>query len=630
MPRESRGSLLSQLIRLPGLSAFSGLSDAQLLDRFAQHHDEQAFEVLLCRYGPMVLGVCRRLLHQAHDADDAFQATFLVLVRRANSIGRRELLANWLYGVAYKVACRLRAAHWHRTIDAVAEPTASPGGGLAADEQAILHEEVYRLPLKYRQPVVLCYFEGLSNEAAAHRLGWPAGTVSGRLARARQLLRVRLTRRGLALAATGVAAQLTLPAVSATVPAVLWRATVQAATSLALGQGISAGVGAASVVILAEGVVHSMIATKIKLAAGAMLLAAVLGTGTTVLSQFVAGPSPAGPEIPLAAQAENLTPEQMDYLREYASAQVQVLARQPDANLPTVQSLVDDLVRAYARMKPSDQRRWLRNLPDLALRSQRELDPFYVRLCDKEAGKNLSHVASLVLADLLSDDVGKYLLARREVLRHGKVCVAKVAELGRSLKDDSPKRPRFLTLLEELDTAALEDEILRQIDLAHHKAAEFAKARRGTSTKMAVLYSRQGVSERVAWQRHLASKVCYFSFPRGENSYGRQTSLEFGNGEDLLQVIMYGGQKNRLRDLGPIDFASIKTAPTLASIKQWQEPQDHLPAEVGHVYLEHCYESEENSEENPNTVVKFKILAMEPGMWIILEYELLGPPRKDS
>src|SRR5439155_14145624 len=157
---------------------------------------------LVARHGPMVWSVCRRLLTQVHDAEDAFQATFMVLVRKAARIQRRELLANWLYGVAYKVAARARgqaARRRGRETPDLVDPVQAVADKPTDDVKAVLHEEVSHLPEKYRAPVVLCYLEGKSNEEAAENLDCPVGTVKGRLARARELLQRRLVRRGLAM-----------------------------------------------------------------------------------------------------------------------------------------------------------------------------------------------------------------------------------------------------------------------------------------------------------------------------------------------------------------------------------------------------------------------------------------------
>ena len=183
------------------------LSDRQLLERFTRHQDESAFQALMERHGPMVLAVCDRILHNAQDAEDAFQATFLVLLRKAGSIGQPRLLANWLYGVAYRKALKARAnaarqsgTQW----PAVSMPTPDPFLDVCWRElQAMLNQELSPLPEKYRAPLVLCYLQGKTNEEAARQLGWPPGSMSARLARGREMLRDRLAWRSRPLPANG-------------------------------------------------------------------------------------------------------------------------------------------------------------------------------------------------------------------------------------------------------------------------------------------------------------------------------------------------------------------------------------------------------------------------------------------
>jgi RNA polymerase sigma factor (sigma-70 family) len=210
----------------------AGLPDTDLLECYLQGRDESAFRVLVQRHGPTVLGVCRAVLGHAHDAEDAFQATFLVLARKAGSILRRDGLGSWLHGVAHRVALKARvAAARRRAVEArVAPPApASPGDDLSWGEvRALLHAELAALPVCFREPLLLCYLQGLTQEEAARRLGWTAATVKGRLQRGRHLLRRRLEKRGLGLAALGAAA-LTGQGLVAAVPPALVRATVQAA-----------------------------------------------------------------------------------------------------------------------------------------------------------------------------------------------------------------------------------------------------------------------------------------------------------------------------------------------------------------------------------------------------------------
>src|SRR5262245_10824633 len=201
----STESILRDLGTLYQVGAAVGLTDAQLLDRFAGGGDpaQVAFEAIVRRHGPMVLGVCRRVLGDLHAAEDAFQATFLVLAFRARAIRREDSLGPWLHGVAIRLARRSRSLALRRREGSrpLPEPAVPGPTGDSADLRPALDEELGRLPEKYRRPVVLCYLEGLTQEEAARALGWTKGTVSGRLARAKELLRGRLTRRGLAPAA---------------------------------------------------------------------------------------------------------------------------------------------------------------------------------------------------------------------------------------------------------------------------------------------------------------------------------------------------------------------------------------------------------------------------------------------
>ncbi|HEV3122146.1 MAG TPA: RNA polymerase sigma factor, partial [Isosphaeraceae bacterium] len=197
--------LLKHLPSLYHVGAAGTLTDGQLLDRFlvgSSEVAEAAFTALLDRHGPMVLRVCRHVLGNMDDTHDAFQATFLVLVRHAGSLRKRECLASWLYGVAQRVALRARVdlarrrTHERRSTEMAADSFACASSFEGWPE---LHEEIARLPEKYRAPIILCYFEGLTTELAAQKLGCPLGTVLSRLARARDRLRTQLTRRGMAL-----------------------------------------------------------------------------------------------------------------------------------------------------------------------------------------------------------------------------------------------------------------------------------------------------------------------------------------------------------------------------------------------------------------------------------------------
>jgi RNA polymerase sigma factor (sigma-70 family) len=255
MTNPDRSPVTRYLRRMLGPPRGGGLTDSQLVERFVAQRDQAAFEVLVWRHGPKVLGVCRRVLRHEQDAEDAFQATFLVLVRKAGSIGKRQAVASWLYRVAYRVALRARAVAGKRAAretpvaDVPAAEVADPAWG---DLRPVLDEEVNRLPEKYRAPFILCYLDGKTNEQAARELGCPKGTVLSRLAWARARLRVRLTRRGLGLSAGLTGAALAPEAAAAVVPATLVDSTLKAVLPVAGGQ--AAGVVSGSVAALTQGV----------------------------------------------------------------------------------------------------------------------------------------------------------------------------------------------------------------------------------------------------------------------------------------------------------------------------------------------------------------------------------------
>jgi RNA polymerase sigma factor (sigma-70 family) len=267
------------------------LTDGQLLERFLATREEAAFEALLRRHGAMVLGVCRRVLPNLHDAEDAFQATFLVLVHKAASVTARESVGNWLYGVAYRTAQKARTAAARRRAKEkqMARPEARPEPDDPWQElRPLIDQELSQLPDKYREPIVLCDLEGHTRKEAARRLGCPEGTVSGRLARARALLAKRLARHGLALSAGAVAAALVENAAAACVPAPLAGSTVKAAALVAAGH-VAAGVVSAPVLALTEGVLTTMFLSKVQSGLALVLAAGLLVAGGGICYTPVAG-----------------------------------------------------------------------------------------------------------------------------------------------------------------------------------------------------------------------------------------------------------------------------------------------------------------------------------------------------
>ena len=203
-----KGGIQRQLRTVFNLGTIGELTDGQLLERFATGGGEAAelaFAALVERHGPMVLRVCRHVLADPNDAEDAFQATFLILVKKARSLWVQDSLGPWLHRVAHRVATRARFSaarlREHEKRAAATRPTLVRERGDWDELLSYLHEEIDRLPERSRMPVVLCDLQGLTHEKAARHLGWPVGTVKSRLARGRELLRGRLSRRGFGLAA---------------------------------------------------------------------------------------------------------------------------------------------------------------------------------------------------------------------------------------------------------------------------------------------------------------------------------------------------------------------------------------------------------------------------------------------
>src|SRR5262249_7656690 len=257
-------------------------SDGELLESFISRYDPDAFASLMKRHGPMVLGVCRRVLRNEADAEDAFQATFLVLVRKPASVRPRSMVGNWLYGVAYSTALKARAMSIKRLTkerEAAARPR--PEGAAETWEQlhTLLDEELKTLPDIYRAAIVLCDLEGKTIKKAAQQLGCPPATVGTRLARGRSLLARRLAHHGLSLSGGAIAMMIAQNGAASVVPSLLMNSTVKAAKLSAAGQAAGPGVISSKVAALTEGMLKTLLLTKIKPALAVLLMAAGLGAG---------------------------------------------------------------------------------------------------------------------------------------------------------------------------------------------------------------------------------------------------------------------------------------------------------------------------------------------------------------
>jgi RNA polymerase sigma factor (sigma-70 family) len=286
MPKNSLDSVLRYLRRV----ALTGHGDdARLLEKFARDRDEAAFEKLVLLHGPMILGLCRRLLRHDQDAEDAFQATFLTLARKANTIGKRESLASWLYKVAYRVACRARGRVEEVTNRmAVLDQAGGHGDAdvLGRELRGVLDEEMAGLQESYRRALLLCCFQGKSLEEAGRLLACPKATVATWLARGKEQLRRRLNRRGWALSTGVLATVLSDKALAVPLPPGLATATL----ACVFGKSANTGALAAKVFALSDGVLRMMWLNKMKLAAGVVLAVLVAGTGAgLVLRQTWAG-----------------------------------------------------------------------------------------------------------------------------------------------------------------------------------------------------------------------------------------------------------------------------------------------------------------------------------------------------
>jgi RNA polymerase sigma factor (sigma-70 family) len=305
-------------------------TDAQLLARFVAGRDEAAFAALVRRHGRMVLGVCRRLLGNPHDAEDAFQATFLVLVRRAGSVRKREAVGSWLYGVAYRTAREARLMRARRRqrevqVESLPHPEVTPDE--LQDWRPLLDRELVGLPEKYRAPLLLCDLGGKGRKEVARELGLPEGTLSSRLATARQLLARRLARVGLALPGGLLAVALAPTRAPAGVPAALFHSTTRTALLVAAGKATLAGAVPAQVAALTEGVLKAMMLVKLKTAAAVLFGMAAVGIATGGLYYQARADAAGGPQLVAQDEGEGNRPAKLKQKEQRRSAE-DALARE--------------------------------------------------------------------------------------------------------------------------------------------------------------------------------------------------------------------------------------------------------------------------------------------------------------
>jgi RNA polymerase sigma factor (sigma-70 family) len=406
------------------------LGDADLLQRFRSTSDAVAFEAIVRRHGPMVLGVCQRLLRNPADADDAFQATFAILIRRAGSLTRPERLAGWLSQVAYRTAKRARAVRQRRTSTQTALPeipVESPVAEIVWRElRHIFDEEVNRLPDKLRLPVVMCFLEGQTKRAAARSLGWPEGTFSCRLQQARELLQSRLSRRGVTLSAGALALALFEGTASAAVSPALVSSTVQSVSLIAAGSALTGPVAA-----LTQGVLQSMVVTKMKIVAAVILTVGMLGGGTGWVVRNGSGDAtsalaaePTGkPAAPTQPSGKSTDPEIL-----LKAARARAEAEQAE-NEWLLKRLQQEFVKAQEEVQKSHKE--LLNRRDQLLTQQRELDDQIAKLkldAVRQANRNTPEVGRDLGINLTAD------AQQREIERLKKV-VADLEAQNAGLRD---------------------------------------------------------------------------------------------------------------------------------------------------------------------------------------------------
>jgi RNA polymerase sigma factor (sigma-70 family) len=398
MATSQMSELMQHLRRAVLLRDGAGLTDGQLLKDYLSRRDEAALEALVRRHGPMVWGVCRRVLHNYHDAEDAFQATFLVLVRKAGSVVPREMVANWLYGVAHQTALKARATNAkrrarERQVTEMPEPVVTEQD-LWNDLQPLLDQELSRLPDKYRVAIVLCDLEGKTRKEAARQLGVPEGTLAARMARGRGMLAKRLARHGLAVSGASLAAVLAQNAASASAPTTVVSSTIKAASLFAAGRAAATGVISAKVAALTEGVVKAMLLRKLKIGAAMLLVFAGIGLAGLALNS-----APLQAELPVVQKEEPREPKPFA-----AAAKVISLAWSPDrSTLVTV---------GYQRPKEKEE---------LVGNST-------VQFWDARTGKekrSLGEVANTQLSDLVYSPDGKA-IAMSSFKRDGDRCICEV------------------------------------------------------------------------------------------------------------------------------------------------------------------------------------------------------------
>jgi RNA polymerase sigma factor (sigma-70 family) len=447
---------LRSVLRLLEVQSLRGASDQELLHRFATANDESSFCVIIERHGPMVLGVCTRALKCPHDADDAFQATFLVFSQRAASIRKSASLASWLHGVARRVVAKLqREARRRRARERAVDRTAidsSPDELTWSEVKTGLDEELERLPASYRDVLVLCYLEGQTRDEAARQLGVEVGVVKGRLERARKMLAQRLTRRGLTLSAGLFAIAVSPGTLSA---------TMRAASLLAASQSVS-GVVSPGVLSLTNQVLKGIVMSKVKLVGATLLcsLALVAGVGFSTAQAPGSSPQPDNTDSPLQPEQ----PKPAELTREVIH--VYGYVRNPETDEAFIRRLSLDLreveptpteIHFFVQSKEANKRKIL---VELFVKERTEKE----KKAEADARKDAA-----IQQHLLADLRAALALAQQEAVRR---------EAQRALLPQQQQMPRDLEVLKiKVERAKLnvkQQHILLEAELEKNKRLKAA------------------------------------------------------------------------------------------------------------------------------------------------------------
>jgi len=426
MSKGTLDTLMQDLHRIAGFDALREHADADLLARFANHRDESAFAALVSRHGGLVFGVCKRMLPSVQDTEDAFQATFLTLARKADSISNKESLAAWLYRVAYRIALRVRKQTPRHDVAVLNDVPARDAGNDLEKREILqsLDEAISQLPTSSARAIVLCYFEGKTHEEAALVLGCPKGTLASWIARARQHLHDRLTRRGCALSAAGLATLLSEQASAA--PGEWIPPTAKAAVVFVSGT-TATGVLSTQAVVLSEGMLRIMWFNKLKMFAAIVMLLATFGVGTGFLLNSVWGGVDAAPvqgdahaEIAkLRDEIAKLRAELKDAIREIKSLK---------------DAMPEKDASATYRGKPATF--WLGQLNDADAKFRKEATEAISNLSKKN--KKLVPVLLQVLKDESDSDV-----ALQAAYAYGSMATNPLPDLIEIAKDKSLDYPKY-------------------------------------------------------------------------------------------------------------------------------------------------------------------------------------------